>query len=73
MTKTTYCVHVLERREYEDIRADSPYEAEERVVRHFYAGNTDDIAEIFAMVTCPNCHYDNDGADEHCDEGAKLL
>jgi hypothetical protein len=70
-----YCVHVYEQPHiYENIKASSPEDAEDKVMR---AENFryDDINNVEVMVQCQteDCGLDNDVADKLCEScGNKL-
>ena len=73
MSKKRYCVHVYERRDYEDILAENPQDAEDKVMREFYNTMYDDVSEVVVLLTCQECHLDNEPTNVNCDEcGEKL-
>lgn len=69
-----YCVHVYMRPYmYEDVEAKSPQEAESKVIKREFAGDYDEIYQIEVMLTCQNCHTDNEPANKKCDECGKKI
>ena len=71
----TYCVHVYEvAHKYEDVKAESPEEAEDQAVNEFFHGgkNWNHISNVEVMRQC-ECGNDNDVKNTKCNWCGKKL
>lgn len=69
----TYCVHVYPRaHEYENVRAKTAQEAEDKIVAQEFAGDWSEVGSVEVMLQC-ECGQDNDKDNSKCEECGKKL
>ena len=69
----TYCVHVYMRPyEYENVKAKSPQDAEDQILRREFP-DTEEVSNVEVMVQCPHCGTDNDTDNKKCEDCGRKL